>query len=173
MMASESLHRGREAFLRQAWGEAYLGLSVADSEIALSPEDLEYLAIAAHLVGRDIESEQVWTRAHQQFIRTGGVARAARCAFWLSFLLLVQGESVRSSGWLARGRRLLDDTGLDCVERGYLLVPVGLRLIWEGDPEKACTTFEEVTRIGERFRDPDLIANGRLGSRAGPDQSGR
>ena len=46
-----------------------------------------------------------------------------RCAFWVAFNLLNRGELARAGGWLARGRRILDEGGHDCVERGYLLVP--------------------------------------------------
>ena len=56
MTASASLDLGRAAFERQAWGNAYQHLTAVDREAALEPEDLERLAIAAHLVGRDAES---------------------------------------------------------------------------------------------------------------------
>jgi len=158
---TDGLSRGREAFQRHQWADAYAELSAV--ETSLEPEDLERLAVAAHLVGRDPESEDIWARAHSAFLARGSVEQAARCAYWLGFLLLVQGEQARSDGWLARGRRLLDDGKLDCVEQGYLLVPVGLQLMWAGDAAGACATFEQVIAIGERFRDPDLIANGRLG----------
>ena len=56
MTAAASLDQGRAAFERQAWGEAYAQLAAADREAPLEPEDLERLAIAAHLIGRDAES---------------------------------------------------------------------------------------------------------------------
>ncbi len=52
MTGSASLDRGRTAFARQAWGDAYAQLKAADREAALEPEDLERLAIAAHLAAR-------------------------------------------------------------------------------------------------------------------------
>jgi hypothetical protein len=36
---------------------------------------------------------------------------------------MLAGESARSGDWLALGRRIIADGGLDCVERGWLLVP--------------------------------------------------
>ncbi len=51
-----SLDRGRASFGRQAWRDAYAQLMAADREAALEPEDLERLAIASHLVGRDAEA---------------------------------------------------------------------------------------------------------------------
>jgi len=59
----------------------------------LGPEDLERLATAAYLVGRDADSEEVWTRAHHEWLQLGGAERAVRCAFWLALGLLSRGDS--------------------------------------------------------------------------------
>lgn len=109
MTAAGSLDRGRAAFERQAWASAYAQLMAVDREAALEPEDLERLAIAVHLVGRDAESTDVWARAHHAFLSRGAAPGAARCAFWLGFTTLIQGETAQSGGCLARGQRLLDD----------------------------------------------------------------
>jgi DNA-binding CsgD family transcriptional regulator len=163
MTASEAVERGRAAFARWAWGDAYRQLSVADREALLAPEDLEQLAIAAHLIGRETESVEIWTRAYQEFLGRDNVTRAARCAFWLAFgLLIQQGELARSSGWLARARRLLEEVQHDCSEQGYLLVLVALQHRGEGDYVAAYAASDHATAIGVRFRDRDLIAFGRL-----------
>ena len=107
MTVSVSLDQGRAAFERQAWGNAYQHLAAADREAALEPEDLERLAIAAHLVGREAECAAVWTRAHHAFLGRGAIPEAVRCTFWLGFTSLLEDETARSGGWLARGERLL------------------------------------------------------------------
>lgn len=163
MTAGGSLDRARAVFERQAWGEAYAQLGALDREAALAPEDLERLAIAAHLVGRDAESADAWTRAHHAFLGQGAAPEAARCAFWLGFTFLIQGESAKSGGWLARGQRLLDDGRHDCVERGYLLVLQALRRMWDGDNATLHATFGQAARLGERFGDAQLMAFGRVG----------
>jgi hypothetical protein len=93
----------------------------------------------------------------------GAAPGAARCAFWLGFTTLIQGETAQSGGWLARGQRLLDDGRHDCVERGYLLMLQALRRMWEGDNATLYATFGEAARIGERFGDAQLVAFGRIG----------
>ena len=158
-----ALDRGRGAFGRHAWADAYSGLSAADHEAPLSPEDLERLALAAYLAGRDDDGADISARAYHEWLRLGDAARAARCAFWLGFTLVHRGELARGGGWLARARRLLDDGHLDCVERGYLLLPAALQSMAGGDAATACATFGQAAEIGGRFRDPDLETLGGLG----------
>jgi DNA-binding NarL/FixJ family response regulator len=162
--AVSALPRGRAAFERRAWGEAFSLLSGADRRAALQAQDLERLAVAAHLVGQDGACARSWERAHHAYLLQEDAPRAARCAFWLAlFGLLLEGDLARSSGWVARGLRLLADGRLDGPERGYLLVPVALQALLAGDATTACATFSRAAAIGARFQDPDLTALGRLG----------
>jgi SAM-dependent methyltransferase len=140
MTTAEALDRGRESFGRRGWRDAYAQLSAADRETPLDPEDLERLATAAYLVGRDGDCADIWTRAHHEFLRRGDAARAARCAFWLTVGLLLRGELARADGWLARTRRLLDDGALDCSEQGYLLVLVAIQAcsMTSSSPPRTC-----------------------------------
>ncbi len=84
-------------------------------------------------------------------------------AFWISFSLLLHGEMAPSSGWLARAQRVLDDGDHDCVERGFLLVPVALGHLFAGEHAAALTEFSAAVQIGERFGDADVTTLGRLG----------
>src|SRR5687768_13209246 len=125
--------------------------------------DLERLASAAYLIGRSVESSNVWARAHQECSRIGEVARAARCAFWLAFALLNHGELARGGGWVDRAQRLLDDRKLDCVEQGYLRYASALRNVFSGDVGAALDGFSKAAGIGERFLDPELTTLARIG----------
>src|SRR5687768_5910302 len=98
MDASDAVERGRAAFARRAWGEACDQLSVADREAALGVEDLEMLAVATYLVGREGDSADAWERAHQAWLQAGGAPPAARCAFWLAFGFLNRGDLAQGGG---------------------------------------------------------------------------
>jgi DNA-binding CsgD family transcriptional regulator len=157
------LDLGRDAYLRHAWGEVFTHLSAADRQTPLDPPDLMQLAMVAHLVGRDAESEGYWTRAHTGFRAEGEVERAVRCAFWLALGLLDKGDFAQANGWLGRARRLLDELGRDCVEQGYLLVPAAFQQVVEGDVAAAYATFGRAADIGDRFGDRDLATLARHG----------
>jgi DNA-binding NarL/FixJ family response regulator len=153
---AKSLDQARESFRRQAWRTAFSQLSAADQEAPLEPQDLQELAIAAHLCGREADSTEILSRAHHGFLKQGNKRAAARCAFWLGFIAMNNGESAQASGWLARSRRLLEAEG-DCVEIGYLLLPDAFLSIFAGDTASAYERFAKATTIGDRFGDKDLM----------------
>jgi DNA-binding CsgD family transcriptional regulator len=156
----EQAEEGPRPLARNGWAETYARLESADREKALAPEDRERLATAAFMLGRDEDSSAAWTRAHQDYLGRGDLRRAIRCAFWLAFGLLGRGEHARGGGWAARARRLLDEGHDDCVEQGYLLLPMALRCIDEGDAAGAAAAFGQAVHIGDRFGERDLVALG-------------
>jgi ATP/maltotriose-dependent transcriptional regulator MalT len=157
------IERGREAYERHRWREAYDLLTDADRDPPLDATDLERRGMAAYLAGFDAESTELLVRGHQMCLREGNLPRAARCAFYLASSLLSKGEAAPAGGWLARARRILDEVPDDCVERGYVLVPEAMRRIGEGDLSSAETLLAQAVAIGERFAEPDLINLARQG----------
>jgi DNA-binding CsgD family transcriptional regulator len=161
--APSDLARGREAFARRAWKNAHALLSAADAQATLAPADLVRLATAAALIGRDADCESVLTRAFHAFLAQGDAVHAARAGFWLAFVLSHVGDLARAGGWTSRASRLLDEGKHDCVERGYLLVPVALQQLMGGNLPTAQATFAEAAAIGDRFGDADLASLARQG----------
>jgi len=153
-----TLRRGRKSFEQRAWAESYRLLQAADRDAPLDAEDLERLAIAAYLVGRDDDCEAFTARAHQTFLDRGDREGAARAAFWFGFALMGRGAIAPASGWFARSGRLLDEGQLDCVVRGYLLIPIAIKCIVQGDPSAAHATFSQAADIARRFADRDLAS---------------
>ncbi len=160
---AERLDEARAAFVEQRWTEAVVAFAAADTEERLVIEDLERLAAAAQLVGKDDLAAASWERAHLELLERGELDRAVRSAFWCAFGLMNAGQMARAGGWFGRAKRLVDEHDLDTAARGFLMVPVALRTLEGGDPASALGMFEEVLAIGRRFDELDLIALGRLG----------
>lgn len=153
-----TLRRGRRSFEQRAWSDSHRLLTAADRVAALEPEDLERVATAAYLLGRDDESEAFRARAHQAFVNGGDHEGAARSAGWLAFGLLQRGAVSPASGWLARAARILDEAHLDCVVRGYLLIPSAIQYVVHGDPAAGHAAFSQAAEIARRFGDRDLAS---------------
>jgi tetratricopeptide (TPR) repeat protein len=161
MARMDALERGRESFRRKAWGDAYAQFSDVDLQTPLGLDDLERLASAAYLSGRDPESEEIWSRAYKESMDRSDWARAARCAFWLSITLNSRSEMAKASGWLARAQRALDDSGHECAERGWILIPLAIQLYRKGDYAGSSATIARAVEIGLQHADRDLVTTAR------------
>ena len=150
------VERGRESFAASEWQQAFDLLAAADRIQPLAADGLEMLGFAAYMLGRDDEYVDALERAHAAHVEAGNLARAAWCTFWIGHSYLFRGQGSRAGGWFARGRRHLDQAGTDCVEQGYLLIPVWLEQLGGGDFEAGYRTACEAADIGDRFGDADL-----------------
>jgi ATP/maltotriose-dependent transcriptional regulator MalT len=151
------LKEGRKAYARSAWAQAYETLAQADGLEPLAAEDLVLLATSAYMLGREDESIRILERACQRYSEADERQPAARCAFWIGIQLMLRGEMGPATGWLGRADRLLEGEG-ECVEQGYLLMPVAIQHDAEGDLAGASATAAAAAEIGERFGDKDLFA---------------
>src|SRR5438067_3137970 len=148
--------QGRAAFAASRWATAYDALAAADLDGGLDAADLELLATAAFLTGREEASTDAWARAHTAYLESGDPERAVGCAQWVAFGLVNRGELAQARGWMARAYKLLDDCDPDCVQRGFIVGLSGIQALWEGDAEAARASAQEAAALAEQHHDADL-----------------
>lgn len=158
---STDLGRGHSAHADQAWLEAFEAFSATDRVEPLAAADLELLAEAAYMLGREEDYLAALERAHRSHLDGEEPLAALRCAFWIGVNLARRGDIGAANGWLTRADRLLEEQGADDrvdVERGYLQLPLVFEQEASGDLEAAAATAAEAAVIGRRLGDPDLFA---------------
>jgi ATP/maltotriose-dependent transcriptional regulator MalT len=158
MTVPNATEQGREAVARRAWARAFQAFARADRARPLGPQDLEHLAVAAYMLGRNDDHLECMKRAHRAHQDARNLPRAARCAFWAGINLAVRGRASHAAGWFGRAQRLAENGPRDSVERGYLLVPTLLRRAGELDWKGVADVAKKAERIAERHGDADLFA---------------
>jgi DNA-binding CsgD family transcriptional regulator len=155
----DPVEHGRNCYERRAWGDAYQALLGADQAAALQSDDLQRLATAAFLTGRDVEFQRLQERLHRLHADAEDEAGAARCAFWLALYSLLRGEIGPANAWIARGQRLVEDRA--CAERGYVLLAVAEQQLRDGQADAAHASATQAAELGKCFDDADLTAAAR------------
>jgi DNA-binding NarL/FixJ family response regulator len=161
MAVADREGRAHGSFPRRMWGETFDQLSAAQREGQLDAEDLERLAVAAYMVGRDAACEEAWIAAHHAWLRRGDAEGAARCAFGHALGLFFRGELAPATGWVARGGSLLEESRRDCVEKAWLRMLTALPRLFAGDAD-VNASFVEAAEIAERLADADAAMFARL-----------
>jgi DNA-binding NarL/FixJ family response regulator len=157
---ASTLDRARAAAAAGAWGAAHQLLTDSDATAPLGVGDLELLATACYMVGRDPDSVHAYERAHRIHLDEGRVLPAVRTAFWIGMNLALRGEWETASGWLGRAERLLGRHDGESAEAGYLLLPAVVQAEMGGDPDTAYELAGQAIDIGQRFDEADLVALG-------------
>src|SRR5262245_45047503 len=110
--------RGREAYRRRAWREAYTAFTNATR---LTPDDRYCLAIVANLIGADDWVDR-WADAYRAHLDAGSAAKAARCAGWLANGLFTTGQVAQGGAWFVRAQEALEQVESECAEHGLFLI---------------------------------------------------
>jgi DNA-binding NarL/FixJ family response regulator len=163
MAAMDVVEDARAAFDRHRWGDAYRLLSDVEVD-SLDIEDLDRLATSAYLTGHDETGLALWARAHQSCVSDGTVHRAAYFGWRIAQALGFKGDLGRCQGWIDRTGRLLVESGIDCVEQGYLEYGLAMMsLFGSGDVAGAHAHFVQSGKIGARFTHRELVTLARIG----------
>src|SRR5688572_29160980 len=144
------------------WGVAFNELWSLHGQRQLPAEDLERLAVAAYMVGKDPECQEAWVAAHHAWLEQERPERAAGCALWLALGLFFRGDLAPALGWVARAERLLEYGETECVEQAWLRMLTALPALFEGDPKGVYPAFIDAGELGSRLSDPGATMFSRL-----------
>lgn len=152
----DEVEPGRAAFEDRRWTDALGALRTADDRQGLDAQDLERLAVVAHLLGRWDISDDAWARSYRERNKGGAEREAARCAFWCGFGLFIRNEPARAGGWFGR-------TATADAPTEYALAPVALQALFSGRFAEARDAFTQIVPLARQAKDLDLLTIARLG----------
>ena len=111
----DQLETARVACESGRWGDAWRTLSALPLD-QLALDDLDRLATAAYLTGRDEQAFDLWTIAFQRCVEEGRAHHAAAFGAKLARALGFKGDLPRCGGWILRVAELLE-RGIDRLPR--------------------------------------------------------
>ena len=155
---SGTLERGRVAFDRGLWQDAYDALTSAEAGGELAPQDLERLAEAAWWLSDGTTCIRARERAYRIYVQRGEPRAAAAVAIALAEDHFHRLARSVGRGWLRRAERHLE--GLtEAPERGWLARFKGLlALESERNLEAAMEYADQTLEIARRVGNADLEA---------------
>jgi DNA-binding NarL/FixJ family response regulator len=161
---ADQVRRARDAYRKREWSRAVELFQTAAEQSGLSPADMNTLGDAAWWLGRIETSNAAYIDAYRRHVDEGRHREAAMSAIGVAVNLLLRGDDVLGSGWLARAERLLEaDT--DCPEYGYLLHLTRVEAAFGSNAglDGALAAAREVHELGRRHDSADLVAAGLMG----------
>lgn len=139
------------------FGAAFDAFSQADRLGELSTTDVLAWSDAAWWLGRTARSLELAELGHERLIAEGDSTRAAKEAVGLGFLLMMRGDLAAGSGWLQRGRSLLERSS-STAARGYVAHLDAQNALHEGDVARAAHLARVAQDAAEAADDPALLA---------------
>ena len=145
----ETLEAGRDAMRRHAWPEAVEGLTAADRDGGLSPDDLSLLGNAMWWSARPDEANEAFERAFAAFSEAGRPVDAAGAAFNLAYHAFRTHNEPVGLGWMARAQRLLADVP-ESWAHAWLGVFNTLGALMQGQFEAGIEAASQAMDVGRR-----------------------
>ena len=107
---AELLRQAHAAHSEHRFAEADEAFSRADRLGELSADDLVAWQDSTWWLGQADRALELAEVAHQRLVAEGQTTRAAQAAIGLGFLLMLRGDLAAGSGWIQRGRSLLEQS---------------------------------------------------------------
>lgn len=159
---SAELTAAGEAYLRRDWVSARAGYLAAQSQAPLGADDLYALSNCAWWLGDLDTALQAQQEAYQLYLDNGQPGMAAMVALDVGYTLTLRGDTAPGSGWMSRARRLLQDLP-EAPEHGYLTYIDFEVAFGNHELARALEIADTIHDMGQRHRDPTLVALGVLG----------
>ncbi|MDT0353066.1 LuxR C-terminal-related transcriptional regulator [Pseudonocardia charpentierae] len=159
---ADILDTAKRAFAHNDWATAFSSFRAAGQMGGLSADQWYSLAESAWWLGEIDAALDAWKRAHDLYVASEDLSRAAMSAMFLACHSLERGDTSVGSGWMQRTRRLLDNAP-EGPAHGYPLYFRIFAAMSVGDLDEAMSWADEVGRIGRRFDDPSLVALSLIG----------
>ncbi|MBW3579241.1 MAG: helix-turn-helix transcriptional regulator [Actinobacteria bacterium] len=160
-----------EARAAHRFGEAHDAFMRVRQHGELSTDDVLAWSDAAWWLGHADRALELAELGHQRLLEEGQPIRAAMEAMSLGFLLMLRGELSAGSGWLRRGRSLVERSSDDHA-MGYVLHLDAEEALESGDLDRAVDLARRAGEAGRRGSDTALtslalMTEGRARLRAG------
>jgi DNA-binding CsgD family transcriptional regulator len=152
---SPALAEGLAAFARRDWQAARAAFERA-LEAERTPEALDGLGQTLLWLGEEEAAIETRAQAFAEYERRGNDEAAANVAIYLAAEYRIAGNASLASGWLGRGRRLLEGCG-DCVAAGWLHIELAKRAT---SPDEAEEQARRAVELARRIGDVGLEAAG-------------
>lgn len=129
----------------------------ADRLGAFSADDLVAWQDSTWWLGQADRALELAEVAHQRLVADGQMTRAAQAAIGLGFLLMLRGDLAAGSGWIQRGRSLLERSP-DETARWYVAHLDAENALHRGDLDRAVDLSWQVREAAERASDRPLLS---------------
>jgi class 3 adenylate cyclase len=151
-----TLELSRDAVRRHAWAEAVDGLTAADREQPLSPDDLELLGTAAWWAAKPAEATEALERAFAGYDAAGRGEDAARVAMSLAYEAFRRVANAVGARWQAQAERLLADlpqSSLQATGRAYQTIG----LLMQGRYDEGIELADQAIALGRDRGNADAL----------------
>lgn len=152
----------RDAYDHRLWDVARARFEAAARDTPLVADDLYALSNCAWWLGDLGAALPIQRSAYEEYREAGRTGPAAMVAVDIGYTLALRGDEAQASGWISRAQRLVRGMP-DCPEHGYIGYLEFEDAFGRYDLDAAFGAARTVQEIGERHRDPALVALGVLG----------
>lgn len=156
----------RAALARHDWRLAFDLLSAADAKGGLAPTDLELLAEAAWWTGQLPVAIEVRERGFAAALKAEDYETAVRMALNLARYHIFRLANSVAQAWVHRAGQMLEGRD-ESIGHGWLAAVRASLASVTGNNEESISQATLAMEVGQRLRDPGLVAFGKAARAAG------